>query len=268
MRSHAKQQKKSASQIQESDSSNRDHNTVQDKLAPIAVVDQFLGTQATAQDAIAKTCTPPPTASTISRPLTPASAMPPPALLICSIGNPGSAYAHTLHSAGHTLVSALRVHLGYPSFVKDKALGNGQVSRAPFGGEHEWTLWQSTAFMNESGPGLRKGWETFSRGAGAGGAQPPRLVVVHDELEKPMGSISIKATNGASARGHNGLKSILAMVGKTSFVRVGVGIGRPESRESQDVARFVMRKMNATEREKIERAAEEVAAKLIALGPG
>lgn len=90
-------------------------------------------------------------------------------------------------------------------------------------------------------------------------------MVVHDELEKPLGAISIRDAAGLSARGHNGLKSILQHLGKEGFVRVGVGIGRPVSRDRDDVSRYVLKKMSSVEKERIEGAADDLIGRLRAL---
>lgn len=196
----------------------------------------------------------PPTPS--SPPMCAARALP---LLICSVGNPGATYANTLHSAGHNVVARLGDYLGYPPFRKDRNMGNGLVSEGS-----EWTLWQSTSYMNESGKGVRAAHMSWSRSVGGDG----KLVIVHDELEKPLGAVTVRTAQGASAKGHNGLKSILGNMGKTPFARIGIGIGRPTSRQSDDVARYVLKKMTPAEREKIESSVEEVVAKLQQLERG
>ncbi|KAI4722104.1 peptidyl-tRNA hydrolase [Aureobasidium sp. EXF-10727] len=181
-------------------------------------------------------------------------------LLICSLGNPGAAYANTLHSAGHNVVATLATLLQTGQFAKDRNYGNGTLTRS-YNPETPWTLWQSPTFMNESGKGVSAAYRTWARENNAQG----RLVVVHDELEKPLGSVTIRDKEGLSARGHNGLKSCLASLGGVKFVRVGVGIGRPVSREPNDVARYVLKKMTPVERQKVEGAAEDVLNKLLAI---
>ncbi|KAK5166253.1 uncharacterized protein LTR77_008514 [Saxophila tyrrhenica] len=204
-------------------------------------------------------------------PLTLAVPMPAPGalpLLICSIGNPGSIYANTLHSAGHTVLNRLAAHLGAPAFQKDRSLGDGLVTKPPpVEGRGDWTLWQSTAYMNESGKRVRAAWNTWSRALPSEGGDG-RLVVVYDELERPLGSVTVRTNAGASAKGHNGLKSIMATMAGKGFVRIGVGIGRPESRESGVVSRYVLRKMTVSEKGQIEGAVEEVVGRLGELGSG
>lgn len=187
-------------------------------------------------------------------------------LLVCSVGNPGSQYANTLHSAGHTVLNRLAARLGYPGFNKDRQHGNGLISKPSIsGGSGDWTLWQSTSYMNESGKGVRAAHMAWSKTIADGEG---RLVIVHDELEKPLGAVTLKTGQGLSAKGHNGLKSIMSVMGNTPFVRIGIGIGRPVSRESNDVARYVLKKMDASEKTAVESSVEQVIEKLKQLEGG
>lgn len=111
--------------------------------------------------------------------------------------------------------------------------------------------------MNVSGPALAAAWKAFLRDLPNEDRTRAKLVVVHDELESPLGKIKLKV--GGSARGHNGLKSCVSSFGGMAFTRIGVGIGRPESRESRDVANYVLKKMSAVEVQKVNGGVEEVA---------
>jgi len=163
-------------------------------------------------------------------------------LLVCSIGNPGQ-YINTLHSAGHTVLNALAANLSYPSFAKSKQHGNGLLSQ---GGDY--TLWQSSSLMNISGAGVATAYRQFIKELRG---EEGRLVVVHDELELALGQVNVK-DGAASPKGHNGLKSIKEQMRGVPWTRIGVGIGRPMSREPDVVAGFVLRKMSGVERVKIE----------------
>jgi PTH1 family peptidyl-tRNA hydrolase len=162
-------------------------------------------------------------------------------LLVCSIGNPAP-YTNTLHSAGHTVLSILTSSLAYPPFQRDRAYGNGVVTHGS-----GLTFWQSKSLMNVSGAGVSAAWRQFQRESRG---EQTELVVVHDELELPVGEVKVK-DGGASAKGHNGLKDIAKCLPGQKYKRIGVGIGRPESREPNVVASYVLRKMNATERAKV-----------------
>jgi len=106
--------------------------------------------------------------------------------------------------------------------------------------------------MNVSGKGVKKAWTEFERQIKGEGTQP-RLVVVHDELESTLGKVSIREGT-SSPKGHNGLKSCQASLGNIKWWRIGVGIGRPDSRDPNVVAKYVLSKMTASEARAIEKA--------------
>ena len=110
--------------------------------------------------------------------------------------------------------------------------------------------------MNVSGKSVAGAWKGFLHDLTPDDRTRARLVVLHDELESPLGKIKVK--QGGSARGHNGIKSCIGSLGGLEFWRVGVGIGRPESRESRDVAPYVLRKMMAGEVVRIREGVGEV----------
>lgn len=187
-------------------------------------------------------------------------------LLVASIGNPAPAYLNTLHSAGHTLLHAIHEVLpgSYPPFTRARTLGNGFVSKGP-----AFTLWQSPSLMNVSGPPLRQAWRGFLRELESDEQRRnARLVVLHDDLESPLGRVKIKPGTGASAQGHNGLRSVAAERDLAGFVRIGVGIGRCQSREPGEVAKFVLRKMTEKEKDAVEDAAGETIEALWAIAEG
>lgn len=116
--------------------------------------------------------------------------------------------------------------------------------------------------MNISGPAVAGAWKTFlsstssSSSAGRANGQlagEPRLVVLHDELEAPLGAVRVRPGD-VSPKGHNGLKSIRDAMPGARYTRIGIGIGRPESRSADVVAGYVLRKMSREERGRIEAA--------------
>ncbi|KAL1608153.1 hypothetical protein SLS60_003092 [Paraconiothyrium brasiliense] len=205
-------------------------------------------------------------------------------LLVCSIGNPGSTYAHTLHSAGHTITSHISSVKHYRPFTKGLS---GLVARpdnttysfgpiqgfrrtqdpGPPAGDDDWTFWQSTSLMNVSGRGVARAWREFSQELARQGREEGRLVVVHDELESALGKVSVR-DGSSSAKGHNGIKSAQASLGGVKWWRVGVGIGRPDSREPDVVANYVLRKMHAGEMRAMEKACGSVVAVLREIAEG
>jgi len=111
--------------------------------------------------------------------------------------------------------------------------------------------------MNVSGPAVKKAYAKWKVENGIADGEG-RLVIVHDELERELGSVSVRTDHKASARGHNGLKSVMASMPHEKFIRIGVGIGRPASRERDAVSNYVLRKTKPNEVAALEGAAREV----------
>jgi len=120
--------------------------------------------------------------------------------------------------------------------------------------------------MNVSGPAIAAAWKTFLKDLPSEDRANAKLVVVHDELERPLGSIKVK--HGGSARGHNGLKSVTSSLGGMTHTRIGVGIGRPESRESRDVANYVLRKMTQVEMKNVSDGVTTILEELVKIRGG
>ena len=170
-------------------------------------------------------------------------------IFIASIGNPPP-YASTLHSAGHVLSSALVSLLYYPPFVRYSSPA-GLITTGT-----DYTIYQSPDLMNVSGKPVAVAYKAFVKDLSPHERPSAKLVVLHDELESPLGKIKMKV--GGSAKGHNGIKDIMKALGGVDFLKIGVGIGRPKSRESRDVANFVLRKMTVGEMARVRDGAQEV----------
>ncbi|KAL8694093.1 MAG: hypothetical protein Q9218_001208 [Villophora microphyllina] len=167
-------------------------------------------------------------------------------IFVASIGNPSPAYTNTYHSAGHTVLAHLRIWLHTSPFRKSRIHASGLISDDPR--DNYWTLWQSPSLMNVSGKPVFTAWRAFLASLSTPEERSlARMVLVHDELELPIGKIKVRE-GVTSAKGHNGVKSVMAMLPKgMEMTKVGVGIGRPASRESRDVAAYVMKRMTQTE---------------------
>ncbi|EXJ91066.1 hypothetical protein A1O1_04173 [Capronia coronata CBS 617.96] len=192
-------------------------------------------------------------------------------LLVASIGNPPP-YHTTRHSAGHILLKSLAQRLHLPPLSKTKTLGSGSVSRGSDVGRPEYTLWQSASLMNVSGTGTMKAWKLFNDDLPKTQSAldvVTALVVLHDELESPTATIKLRRGE-SSPRGHNGIKSIqqsLKSAGQLvalgdRFVKIGIGISRPASRDSHDVSAWVLGQLTHVERAKIEAATDSLIAVL------
>lgn len=159
-------------------------------------------------------------------------------MVIVGLGNPGPAYARTRHNVGAMLVEELASRLG----VQLKRRGQIRVADAVFEGRSV-VLGIPTTFMNVSGPPVAK----LARKQGVRGEA---LVVCYDELDLPLGRVRLK--DGGGTAGHRGLESICASLRSRDFLRLRVGIGRPEV--GVDPRDHVLDRFSPEEREAIEAA--------------
>ena len=172
--------------------------------------------------------------------------------LVVGLGNPGAEYAATRHNAGFLVVDLLAERLG-ARLARHKR-GHALAAEAKLGLPGSLTplvLVEPLSFMNASG-GPVKALAAFY------GVAADRMVVVHDELDLPFGTIRTK--QGGGDNGHNGLKSLRGSLGTGDFYRVRVGVGRPPGR--QDPADWVLKGFGGTERrelpEVVDRATDTV----------
>ena len=143
--------------------------------------------------------------------------------LVVGLGNPGDRYAPTRHNVGFEVAKELADRLGLPKFKQKYgglyAEGQGVAILLP------------QTYMNESG-------SSVSPARGALRLDLDHVLVVHDEIDLPFGKI--EARTGGGLAGHNGLKSVKRGLGSGDFVRVRVGVGRPESTDPEIVSRYVL----------------------------
>ena len=120
--------------------------------------------------------------------------------------------------------------------------------------------------MNVSGPAVSAAWKRFKRDLDPEYQGLARLVILHDELESPLGRIKLK--KGGSVKGHNGLKSCKQSLGGEEYWRLGIGIGRPLSRESDDVAAYVLSSMTVEDKHRLLKGLDDAAKELGKLAEG
>lgn len=140
-------------------------------------------------------------------------------LLVIGLGNPGAEYAGSRHNVGADVVALLADrHGGRLKAGKERSL-SAEVRVGP----HRLALAFPQTFYNDAGLAAvslvrRHGIDDLHR-----------LVVVHDEMDLPVGKLKVKVAGGLA--GNNGLKSIKAHLHTDDFVRVRVGIGKPPGRQ-------------------------------------
>lgn len=134
--------------------------------------------------------------------------------LIVGLGNPGAEYDKTRHNVG--FMTADEIHRRY-HFAPFKSKFDGLIAEGNIEGERAYLLKPQT-YMNLSGNAVVKVANFYK-------ILPDNIVVIHDDMDLPVGKI--KAKTGGGAGGHNGLKSIDAAV-TPNYHRIRIGVGHPQ----------------------------------------
>ncbi|WP_437658739.1 aminoacyl-tRNA hydrolase [Sorangium sp. So ce1182] len=156
-------------------------------------------------------------------------------LLVVGLGNPGKEYAAHRHNVGFMAVDALADEVRADPF-REKF--SGVHAKAEIAGQPAILLKPMT-YMNESGRSVQPALAFFK-------IAPSGLIVLHDELDLPFGTVRLKVGGGHA--GHNGLRSIISHCGTGNFGRVRLGIGRPPAGFRGEVADYVLSGFDAVER--------------------
>ena len=157
--------------------------------------------------------------------------------VVLGLGNPGDRYVATRHNIGAMVVDLLAGDMG--ERFKKSRFHPVDVAEVHLAGQRV-LLAKSRAFMNESGP-------SYASLVTKAKAQPEQVIVVHDEIDLPLGALRVKCGGGTA--GHNGLKSLQQSLHTPEFLRVRLGIGRPPGR--QEVADYVLESFGARERPEV-----------------
>lgn len=146
--------------------------------------------------------------------------------LIVGLGNPGPHYANNRHNVGSWFVEELAARSNHQLHLETKFHGLFATIKLA---EHECKLLFPTTYMNRSGQAVRAIAHFYK-------IQPKEILVVHDELDFPAGTVKLKFDGGNA--GHNGLEDISSHLNSREFYRLRLGIGRP-SQKSVDIADYV-----------------------------
>lgn len=148
--------------------------------------------------------------------------------LIVGLGNPDLQYKNNRHNVGFMVVDALID--GQTSCEKiTKTTFKGELFKAP-----SMLLLKPSTYMNLSGESVRAVSDYF---------KPDHVIVIHDDLDLPFGTLRFKIGGGHG--GHNGLRSIDVHIG-VEYTRVRIGIGKPAHKS--DVAKYVLSDFSACQR--------------------
>ena len=166
--------------------------------------------------------------------------------LVVGLGNPGAKYERNRHNIGFRVVDELARKHGLPAWSTklggDTTAGIVTTER----GRERAVLLKPMEFMNLSGFALQ-------RTAAFHKVDADQILVVHDEIDLPFGSVRLK--NGGGHGGHNGLRSIHEQLGSGGFARLRMGIGRdPNARPgAKDAAGWVLSDFPAAQQEAVDR---------------
>ena len=149
-----------------------------------------------------------------------------PTWLVVGLGNPGLEYAETRHNAGFLAITQLakqhEIALSTMKFRSD--CGDGML------GETRCFFMKPATYMNNSGEAVAAAAEFYK-------IPPERILVLYDDISLPPGKIRIRRKG--SAGGHNGIKSIIALLGSEEFPRVKIGVGE-KPRKDYNLADWVL----------------------------
>lgn len=160
--------------------------------------------------------------------------------LIVGLGNPGAQYEQTRHNAGFWYLNELARSFGGLFNPEKKYFGN--TCTISINGQ-DIKLIKPTTFMNLSGQGTAA-YANFYK------VPVESILVAHDELDFPCGKTRLKSSGGHG--GHNGLRDIIARLGKKEFMRLRIGIDHPG--HSSQVSGYVLSKPSPDDRISIERS--------------
>lgn len=141
--------------------------------------------------------------------------------IIAGLGNPGDQYRMTRHNMGFLVVDALADDAGIAIHKRkfEALLGDGRI------GTERVLLVKPQSFMNLSGSCIRQVIDFYQKTA-------EDLIVVHDDLDLPFGTVRIKVGGGDG--GHKGVRSVMDHLGGGAFTRVRLGIGKPPFKEDTE----------------------------------
>ena len=156
--------------------------------------------------------------------------------VVAGLGNPGPEYSATRHNIGFLVAQLFAARAG----ISLKKKGHQAIYGVGRTNDQDLLVLLPQTFMNRSGASVGSVVKKQ--------LQPVDLVVIHDEIDLPFGTLRIKAGGGHG--GHNGLRDIRSVLGSGDFVRLRIGVGRPPP--GGDVARHVLREFSPAEKKQLD----------------
>jgi PTH1 family peptidyl-tRNA hydrolase len=154
--------------------------------------------------------------------------------LIVGLGNPGPEYAKTRHNVGFWFVETLCEQ--ERQSLQPQSKFKGLIAELSIK-SHPCRVLEPTTYMNRSGESILALAQFYK-------IKPDEILVVHDDLDLPVGSARLKLDGGHG--GHNGLRDIISRLGTKEFYRLRLGIGHPGNRD--DVHDYVLQRPSVADR--------------------
>ena len=147
-------------------------------------------------------------------------------LLVVGLGNPGREYERNRHNVGYLVADELARRHGGSWRTKF----SGQLAEIRLDG-HKVALLKPETFMNESGRAVSAAARFYK-------LEPDEVLVIHDEGDFDLGRLELKVGGGLG--GHNGLRSLAQHLKTQDFLRLRIGVGRPERGDRRPLADYVL----------------------------
>ena len=176
--------------------------------------------------------------------------------LIIGLGNPGRLYADNRHNIGFMCLNhfAKTQDIGFDKKQGQARIGSGEVAGS------QVVLAKPQTYMNLSGQSVSQLVRKFSINLND-------LLVIHDDLDLPLGKTRIR--QGGSSGGHKGIGSIITELGSQDFLRLRVGIGRPEISSAEisetDIIAYVLSDLTTEEKQVITQVVPRVSEAILCL---
>jgi PTH1 family peptidyl-tRNA hydrolase len=174
--------------------------------------------------------------------------------LIIGLGNPGRAYARNRHNIGFICLN----HFAKTQGIKfDRKKGLARIGEGEAGG-NKLVLARPQTYMNLSGQSVSRLVQKFN-------IDLNDLLVIHDDLDLPLAKIRLSF--GSSSGGHKGIDSIIKELRSQDFIRIRIGIGRPDKAEASedDIIAYVLSDFTPKEKKAIDKIMPQVSEAILCL---
>jgi PTH1 family peptidyl-tRNA hydrolase len=167
--------------------------------------------------------------------------------LLVGLGNPGPKYAQNRHNIGFMVIDEIASRSRCDAW---RGKFGGELSSGDVAGAKA-VLLKPQEYMNVSGTAVQRSAAFYQ-------VEPKQVIVAHDEIDLPLGTLRVKVGGGHG--GHNGLRSIIQELGTQEFLRVRVGVGRPgPAGKGSNVAGFVLDDFAKSEQTEVQIVIKEAA---------